>query len=258
MKELTVYLDGGRLIDYQHYIDAGTLPGPEAIRRELKLAFSLEDDLDRLANLVYFKSNLKNAEVENPQPGDSPPFGAMPDAALDTSEPPTRPEPPKRQPGPRPDKRLPGMQHYRYSSVDFDMRDIHPAVPAADPLAAMLAELRPSAFPGMITQLVGKAGFRTYTELCDRAGISTQLFYQLMDHRSEAVPKRENVFRLAFALKASLEEVERLMASKGLAFRTNVRSDVIVRHCFETGVHNPMKVDRLLYRYDCPTLFSEE
>jgi len=43
-----------------------------------------------------------------------------------------------------------------------------------------------------------------------------------------------------------------------LAFRRSVKSDVLVRHCFETGVMNPQKVDRLLYEYDCPTWFSEE
>jgi hypothetical protein len=223
MKDRTAYLDGGRLIDYPHYIDTDTLPDRAAVRRELDEAFALEDErLDEL-----------------------------PDIMLDVVG-----KPPEAPPGtPMPAFRS-RIQSSRKPDSDFARESLRPT--RRDPLAEVLGALRPNPFPALITTLVERNRIRTYAELCEIAGISKQLFHQLMDHRSEAIPKRENVFRLAFALKAPVEDVDRLLEAKGLAFRKSARSDVIVRHCFASGIFDPMKVDRLLFENGCSTLFSEE
>ncbi len=122
--------------------------------------------------------------------------------------------------------------------------------------AALQAE-KPDLFPTLVTQYALRQGLPSFSTLYNRAGISRQLFSRMCAFGSSSIPKRENILRIAFALRATPEEAERLLNAKGYAFRDHDRTDIILRYCLSRRIHDPRQVDALLDDHGCPTLFSD-
>jgi len=116
---------------------------------------------------------------------------------------------------------------------------------------------KPDIFPTLIATFNQKNGNERYSTIYGRVDMSRQLFSQLCSFNSNAIPKRENILRLAFALRTTPEEAELLLNAKGYMFRETYRTDIILHYCLEHHIYNPQEVDSLLREHGCETLFSE-
>jgi len=135
--------------------------------------------------------------------------------------------------------------------------DLHFEVRPGDgpTLEQELRKAGPSEFPTLVAYLNVQHGDRRYSEVYTGVGISRQTFSNLMSFDANAGCDRDNVMRIAFAVRANVEDAVRLLNAKGFAFRPTVKEDLVLRHCLVRRIHDPHAVNDLLERHGCKPLF---
>lgn len=71
-------------------------------------------------------------------------------------------------------------------------------------------------------------------------------------------PKKQTAIALGLALRLNMSEMEDLLARAGFAFSPSSKSDLIIQFCIHKGIYDLMEVDKILFKYQQPTLSSEE
>jgi hypothetical protein len=124
-------------------------------------------------------------------------------------------------------------------------------------LAQELRKAGPCEFPTRITAMIdSRNGYdRGYGEVYRSVGVSKQTFRNLMSFDPTVGAERDNVLRIVFAVKPTLENAELLLRSKGFAFRPTVREDIVLRYCLVRRIHDPHQVNELLEQNGCKPLF---
>ena len=120
-----------------------------------------------------------------------------------------------------------------------------------------LRKAGPCEFPTRITELIERANPYDcgYATVYRSVGVSKQTFRNLMSFDPTVGSERDNVLRIVFGVKPTLEDAELLLRSKGYAFRPTVREDIVLRYCLVRRIHDPHQVNELMEQNGCKPLF---
>ena len=107
-----------------------------------------------------------------------------------------------------------------------------------------------------LTQLLDEKQLKK-SEVIRASAVNSTYAYQLFSGDRDT-PSRDVAIKLAFGLRCSLVEAQRLLRYAGVAeLWCKLRRDAIIIHCLSTGMTRE-QCDDELYRMGEPTLVSEE
>lgn len=89
----------------------------------------------------------------------------------------------------------------------------------------------------------------TDTQVYKRANMDRRLFSKIRSNK-EYSPKKTTVFSLAIALKLSVAETEKLLASAGYAFNMSSKADVIIRYFLEREEYDIFTINETLFCFE--------
>ena len=259
MLRFSILVNGVERLDYEKYIDANLLPYEGFVQQEMDAV--MREISTRLANELRL----------------------LPDqwAGLDTDRPmrrPPRPARPTQRPGNHSERSLAdslgdpdvqrqleqelqeffgkqssqGLGNLLGSLLDAEIRmSVRPGTPT---LYAELKDAGTTIFPTRVALLNSLNCNRGFSDLYNSVGVSKQTFSNLMSYDDKGAD-RDNVLRIACAVKAGVEDAEFLLRLKGYAFRPHIKEDIILRHCFVQRIHDPHEINDILLRYECKPLF---
>lgn len=105
--------------------------------------------------------------------------------------------------------------------------------------------LKAASFSHYLNYLMGRHGADSPKGLYEKAGISKQAFYKMLEdedyHPSVAV-----VSKLALALHLSNRECKYMMKKAGYTLASSSIFALVVRYCLESGIYDIDEVNRLL------------
>jgi len=82
-----------------------------------------------------------------------------------------------------------------------------------------------------------------FSRIYRKALVSKQTFSGIAKGK---VPLKDTVFKLAFALEATVEDAEYLLECAGYSFGICIKRDLLLKSCFENGITNIFEVDEIL------------
>ncbi len=93
-------------------------------------------------------------------------------------------------------------------------------------------------------------------ECYKKANVSKQTWHKLMTDK-QYKPGKKTAISFAIALRLSLDETQKLLASVGFVLSDSCLFDVIIKYCLENEIYDVFEIDAALFKYDQETLFSK-
>ena len=115
-------------------------------------------------------------------------------------------------------------------------------------------ENRGSTFAEFLFQLIAEKNLKD-PDVYNKVGICRKIF---SDIRKNTIPKKENIIRIIFSLKLSLEEAKKLLETAGYAFMPSNDFDLIAKHFIATRNFDTKEIDAELKERNLPTIFSSK
>ena len=86
-------------------------------------------------------------------------------------------------------------------------------------------------------------------ECYKKANVSKQTWYKILNDESYR-PSKNTILAFAIALKLSLEETERLLATVGFTLSRSSKFDVIIEYFILRGEYDIHKINETLFKFD--------
>jgi len=120
----------------------------------------------------------------------------------------------------------------------------------------VLAAYKPDDFQRNLFAYLREKGFEV-PAFYNKAGISRQLFSNILTYDREYTPTKETLFKIIFTLELNYQEARDLLSKKGYAISNSLRFDVVMGYCLEKHIYDQAEIDRILFENAQTTLFSE-
>lgn len=144
-----------------------------------------------------------------------------------------------------------GEKNVRYSissSYSGDSGGRYSITSAYDPISAAVDRQR--SFGRMLMRYVNEHCGGDATVCYQRAGVSRQLYSQIISNLSKSVTKR-TALQLCIGLKLDKEQASLFLSYAGYAFSPSSFEDATFAWCLENGVYSIVDVNTLLVRFGC-------
>ncbi len=109
-------------------------------------------------------------------------------------------------------------------------------------------------FRKYLLELIDKGGYRKYSEVYKRAGISKSTFSRIINFALDYMPSKSTVAALAIGLRLDPKETQKFFHAAGYHLGTSELQDRVVRFFIETGNYSVREVNYCLYYYGAPLL----
>jgi len=120
----------------------------------------------------------------------------------------------------------------------------------------VLAAYKPDDFQRNLFAYLREKGFEV-PAFYNKAGISRQLFSNILTYDKEYTPTKETLFKIIFTLELDYQEARDLLSTKGYTISNSLRFDVVMGYCLENHIYDQAKIDGILFENAQTTLFSE-
>lgn len=110
-------------------------------------------------------------------------------------------------------------------------------------------------FANVLRQFMKEKGL-VDPDVYNAVGISRQTFNKIINGNVRQ-PKKPTIVAMAFAMRLTYEEAEKLLSAAGFAFANNDMFDVITSWYLKNNKYDQYDIDTQLVKYGAPTLFSE-
>lgn len=107
-------------------------------------------------------------------------------------------------------------------------------------------------FALMLMRFIDKSGM-TEVECYKKAGVLKQTWYKILNDKNYR-PKKETVISYAIALKLSLDDTQRLLATVGYTLSKSNKFDIIIRFFISHKIYDVFKINQYLNDYKQPLL----
>ncbi|MEI6131489.1 MAG: helix-turn-helix transcriptional regulator [Bacillota bacterium] len=113
-------------------------------------------------------------------------------------------------------------------------------------------------FQNKLFQLLEEKGYQDkLSDFYNKAGISRQLFANILSYNKEYTPSKETLYKIIMTLELDYSEARNLLSTKGYTMSKSLKLDVIMGYCIENKIYEQERVDRILMEHAGTTLFSE-
>jgi len=129
--------------------------------------------------------------------------------------------------------------------------------PAFSSRRNVLSVYNPDDFQKCLFEHLGEKGYESKVSVFyNKAGISRQVFANILSYNKEYTPTKETLYKIIFTLELSYNQAKKLLGTKGYTISRSVKFDVVAGYCLENEIFEQKAIDELLFENCQTTLFS--
>ena len=123
----------------------------------------------------------------------------------------------------------------------------------------ILEEYVPDDFQKNLFLYLGVKGYENRVpDFYNKAGISRQLFANILSYNKDYTPSKETLYKIILTLELSYSEAKDLLSTKGYTISRSVKFDVVAGYCLENEIYDQTAIDELFFENCQLTLFSHK